>query len=164
MYRGPLRVVSRWHPWNTKSQTSVPRLTCKCAALAQESSSTHFGLQFYGECWVGNMTVTPQAKTPIQNNCIGHNGVNLFPGPCGPQDEWECVGEHLSNYVYRLTPGTLNRRKKNLPCNPFHLACAASELDTRIVGCDFQPPHTEWSAVWSRKVSQSRSAPEADRL
>ena len=57
-----------------------------------------FGLQFYGECWSGPDGEANYGKYNSSERCI----MDFTGNGCDQNNPKECVGESLTNYVYRL--------------------------------------------------------------
>ena len=75
-------------------------MACECAKRALQHNYTHFGLQFYGECWSGPNAATLYNRDGPSSSCIGTD----FK-PCS--SESLCVGGSLTNYVYSVEKGKI---------------------------------------------------------
>ncbi len=73
------------------------RLYCKCAELAELKGYSHFGLQFYGECWSGPSAASRFAMQGSSDRCIGPD----FKA-CDDSAVTECIGKDATNYIYQL--------------------------------------------------------------
>lgn len=73
------------------------RLACRCAKESLHKGYSHFGLQYYGECWSD-----PQAADRF--DLYGKSGGCKSFGykNCDDQVNHECVGTRNNNYVYRI--------------------------------------------------------------
>jgi hypothetical protein len=73
------------------------RLACRCATEAKARGYTHFGLQFYGECYSGKNAESQYSKYGQSNECVKKDGK-----ACDDEDTSRCVGKANANYVYRV--------------------------------------------------------------
>ena len=73
------------------------RLYCRCAELTEQRGYTHFGLQFYGECWSGPNATERFGIQGVSGRCIGGDY-----GSCVDSAETECIGKDSTNYIYQL--------------------------------------------------------------
>ena len=71
-------------------------LACRCATKADEEGFTHFGLQYYGECWSSANAAVTFRKFGKSKNCA-----NEFYGDCVDEEE-DCVGRGEANFVYEV--------------------------------------------------------------
>jgi len=73
------------------------RLACHCAKESFAKGYSHFGLQYYGECWSDPQAVDRFDLYGKAGGCVrfGYNN-------CDDQDSNECVGTTNRNYVYRI--------------------------------------------------------------
>lgn len=75
-------------------------LACRCAERALQKGYNYFGLQFYGECWSGPFAEFNYSRAGVSDKCI----MNLKkPTACVQAQDQECVGQQLTNYIYKLT-------------------------------------------------------------
>ena len=75
-------------------------LACRCAERALQKGYNYFGLQFYGECWSGPFAEFNYSRAGVSDRCI----MNLKkPTACVQAQDQECVGQQLTNYIYKLT-------------------------------------------------------------
>ena len=74
-----------------------PRLACRCAKEARAIGYSHFGLQFFAECW-------SDAQAKERYNRYGKSSVctGFEYKTCNDKDENECVGGGNKNYVYEI--------------------------------------------------------------
>eukprot|EP00794_Sanderia_malayensis_P000211 gene211-827_t len=82
--------------WNDYPGT-LHALYCKCAELTEQKGFSHFGLQFYGECWSGPSAEERYAMQGPSSYCLG-----VDYKPCVDKAETECVGQAATNYIYEL--------------------------------------------------------------
>lgn len=80
---------------------TIHSLYCKCAELTEAKGYTHFGLQFYGECWSGPSAESRYSMMGTSDKCIG-----VDYQPCVKADETECIGKDATNYIYQLVKNT----------------------------------------------------------
>lgn len=75
------------------------RLACRCAKESGEKGYSHFGLQFYGECWSDPQADKRFDRYGKANGCIGFQYKK-----CDDEDldNNECVGGGNKNYVYQI--------------------------------------------------------------
>ena len=73
------------------------RLYCRCAELTAQRGYTHFGLQFYGECWSGPNAAARFGMQGKSERCIG-----VDYNHCVDSAETECIGKDHTNYIYQL--------------------------------------------------------------
>ncbi|CAB4031205.1 Hypothetical predicted protein [Paramuricea clavata] len=73
-------------------------LACRCAKFAKEKGFSHFGLQFYGECWSGPTAGITYLKYGESAQCA-----NEYFGACEDPDEGACIGRANANFVYQLS-------------------------------------------------------------
>lgn len=73
------------------------RLACRCAKESGEKGYSHFGLQFYGECWSDPQAADRFDLYGKSGGCKGFRYKN-----CDDQDSNECVGTGNMNYVCRI--------------------------------------------------------------
>ena len=83
------------------------RLACRCAEKSVAKGYSHFGLQFYGECWSD-----PEAtdRFDLYGKSKGCKGFGYKT--CDDKDNNECVGTRNKNYVYRITGDGGKDKKK----------------------------------------------------
>lgn len=84
------------------------RFVCRCAREAESRGFSHFGLQFYGECWSGPQT----DRNYTMYGASKHRCVSGDPpmDKCEDNSESKCVGKANANYVYEIVSGkTLSR-------------------------------------------------------
>ncbi|XP_078356058.1 uncharacterized protein LOC144640872 [Oculina patagonica] len=87
-----------WNDW----ANFIDRFTCACAVKAKQMNHTHFGIEYYGECWGGmypNYNVhgkSGKCQMIKEDECVFE--------ACDEQrnDARLCVGSQLSLYVYTL--------------------------------------------------------------
>ncbi|CAH3126487.1 unnamed protein product, partial [Porites lobata] len=74
-----------------------PRLACRCAKETRAFGYSHFGLQFFAECW-------SDAQAKERYNRYGKSSVctGFEYKTCNDKDENECVGGGNKNYVYEI--------------------------------------------------------------
>ncbi|XP_065057183.1 coadhesin-like [Rhopilema esculentum] len=72
-------------------------LYCKCAELTEAKGYTHFGLQFYGECWSGPSANERYNMYGKSERCIG-----VDYDACDDSAETDCIGKDKTNYIYQL--------------------------------------------------------------
>ena len=72
-------------------------LTCRCAKKSADKGYSHFGLQFYGECWSDSQAAERFDLYGKSGDCKGFGYKN-----CDDQDNNECVGTGNENYVHRI--------------------------------------------------------------
>ncbi|XP_048588749.1 coadhesin isoform X2 [Nematostella vectensis] len=74
--------------------------SCRCAKAAKAHGYTHYGLQFYGECWSGLLGEAQFGMYGPSDNCL----MKLtFPiTPCNRTSPLDCVGGPETNYIYRI--------------------------------------------------------------
>ncbi|XP_073238208.1 collagen alpha-1(XIV) chain-like [Porites lutea] len=94
-----------WHKW----KESIHSLACRCAERALQKGYNYFGLQFYGECWSGPFAEFNYSRAGVSDRCIMNHDdgqpttVNLKkPTACVQAQDQECVGQQLTNYIYKL--------------------------------------------------------------
>ncbi|XP_031566733.1 coadhesin-like [Actinia tenebrosa] len=75
-------------------------LVCRCAERTKERGFTHFGLQFYGECWSGPDAESRFAMHGPSKQCL--MGLSIPPAYCNRTDTKACVGGPHLNYVYKI--------------------------------------------------------------
>ena len=75
------------------------RLACRCAKETSAKGHSHFGLQFYGECW-------SEAQAADRFDRYGKSRASRCIGfefkKCDGKDDKECVGGPNRNYVYKI--------------------------------------------------------------
>jgi len=76
---------------------TLKELYCRCAELTEQRGYTHFGLQFYGECWSGPNATDRFGIQGVSGRCIGGDY-----GSCVDSAETECIGKDSTNYIYQL--------------------------------------------------------------
>jgi len=74
--------------------TWLQQFACECAAKAQSLGEKYFGLQFWGECWIGGNAFDKHGENP--NGCSS----NCFE-ECD-EDSRICVGRNWQNAVYEI--------------------------------------------------------------
>lgn len=82
------------------------RLACRCAIESGYKEYTHFGLQFYGECWSGPHAAEVFPTYGESKKCVG-----VRYDPCDDQSRSECVGGARMNYIYRIVGPDLGKNK-----------------------------------------------------
>ncbi|KAJ7385807.1 A disintegrin and metalloproteinase with thrombospondin motif 14 [Desmophyllum pertusum] len=82
-----------------KWEQFLKRLACRCAKESGEKGYSHFGLQFYGECWSDPQADKRFDRYGKANGCIGFQYKK-----CDDEDldNNECVGGGNKNYVYQI--------------------------------------------------------------
>lgn len=75
------------------------RLACKCAKGTEDRGYSHFGLQFYAECWTG---LKAAARFDIYGKSKDCKDGRFLK--CDDKDKGECVGGGHANYIYRIIP------------------------------------------------------------
>jgi len=76
---------------------SLHELYCRCAELTEQKGYTHFGLQFYGECWSGPNAAGRYGMQGKSERCIG-----VDYNHCVDSADTECIGKDHTNYIYQL--------------------------------------------------------------
>lgn len=68
-----------------------------------------FGLQFYGECWSGSN------RPPLGSDSYSESKkcISFQYEKCQNNDPNECVGEAMTNYVYRIMEGKKKDKNKD---------------------------------------------------
>lgn len=82
-----------------KWEDYLKQLACKCARRTDDRGYSHFGLQFYAECWTGLKAAERFDIYGKSKDCIGGRYLK-----CDDRDEGVCVGGGLLNYIYRVIP------------------------------------------------------------
>lgn len=96
-----LRGEANWtqgDPW----EKYLKSLACRCAKMSRAHGHSHFGLQYYGECW-SDERASERFDLHGKSNpegCVGFQYNN-----CNDQDKNECVGGPNRNYVYKILEG-----------------------------------------------------------
>ncbi|XP_031571013.1 uncharacterized protein LOC116305274 [Actinia tenebrosa] len=72
-------------------------LACRCAKAAKAKGYTHFGLQYYGECFSAPDASRVYARDGASSGCV-----NSFYQACNAEDSNNCVGKAHANFVYRI--------------------------------------------------------------
>eukprot|EP00794_Sanderia_malayensis_P009970 gene9970-10993_t len=80
-------------------EKSIRKLACDCATKTRKAGYTHFGLQFYGECWSSKTAAKDYKKDGYANSCVNGKYKKCIKGEF-------CVGQSMTNYVYRIDPLT----------------------------------------------------------
>lgn len=73
------------------------RLACRCAIESRDKGYSHFGLQFYGECWSDSQAADKFDRYGKSSSCVGAGYRE-----CDDVNSGECVGGNNLNYVYRI--------------------------------------------------------------
>ena len=73
------------------------RLACRCAQESGAKGYSHFGLQFYGECFSDPGAADRFDLYGKSKGCMGFKHEQ-----CDDEDSNECVGGPNKNYVYRI--------------------------------------------------------------
>eukprot|EP00795_Rhopilema_esculentum_P017452 gene17452-9057_t len=84
-------------------------LYCKCAELTEAKGYTHFGLQFYGECWSGPSANERYNMYGKSERCIG-----VDYDACDDSAETDCIGKDKTNYIYQLVAKNACKRAIDL--------------------------------------------------
>lgn len=90
-----------------KCKTFCLSLVCRCAERAKARGFTHFGLQFYGECWSGPSAESRFAMHGPSKECL--MGLKFPPLYCNRTDPRACVGGPHLNFVYKIEEGESNK-------------------------------------------------------
>lgn len=73
------------------------RLACRCAKESSTKGHSHFGLQYYGECWSDPQAADKFDRYGESEDCMGFGFKQ-----CDDEESSECVGGADKNYVYRV--------------------------------------------------------------
>ena len=73
------------------------RLACRCARESGAKGYSHFGLQYYGECWSDPGAADRFRRYGKSGGCKGFEYKQ-----CDDDESSECVGGPNENYVYRI--------------------------------------------------------------
>ena len=73
------------------------RLACRCAKESSTKGHSHFGLQYYGECWSDPLAADKFDRYGESEDCMGFGFKQ-----CDDEESSECVGGADKNYVYRV--------------------------------------------------------------
>lgn len=105
-----------WRNWDIY----VKDFACRCAKAANERNYTIFGMQFYGECWSGDLTLAYMYdRDGTSTNCV-----NQCFQPCTKYNKF-CSGKNSANYVYKIKDGSCEVEINPVGCykeNKHHLA------------------------------------------
>ncbi|KXJ11386.1 uncharacterized protein LOC110243771 [Exaiptasia diaphana] len=86
-----------WANWNTFIQGFI----CDCANTTLSKGYKYFGIQFYAECWGGDVTEammqSMESNDKSPDGCVNTAGL----GSCSSESEM-CVGKEWANYVYEV--------------------------------------------------------------
>ncbi|XP_015756101.1 PREDICTED: uncharacterized protein LOC107335590 [Acropora digitifera] len=95
-----VRYEIKWKPGEWERY--LRRLACRCAKITRVLGQSHFGLQFYGECWSDERAYErfDRHGNSSHQGCVGFQYKN-----CNDEDGNECVGGPNRNYVYRIAEG-----------------------------------------------------------
>ncbi|XP_032236053.1 uncharacterized protein LOC5510908 isoform X2 [Nematostella vectensis] len=96
--RNPESVENDGHifDWD-KPDASMQSLVCRCAKRALDRGYSHFGLQFYGECWSGKNAGSTFKTDGPSRTCLGRS-----LKACDAGSDFPCTGRDFSNFVYRI--------------------------------------------------------------
>lgn len=89
------------------------RLACRCAKESLHKGYSHFGLQYYGECWSDLQAADRFDIYGKSGGCKSFGYKN-----CDDQDNHECVGTRNNNYVYRIVGDGGKEKQANKQTNP----------------------------------------------
>ncbi|XP_031560597.1 uncharacterized protein LOC116296682 [Actinia tenebrosa] len=90
---GRVEIEESWGNWDMFIQSFI----CRCAIESRKRGYKYFGIQFYGECWSGNVTSAAEyAVHGPSDECVGRD-----QGIC-KKDTSLCVGKSFANFVYEI--------------------------------------------------------------
>ena len=78
-------------------------LLSSCASLAKHGGHRFFGVQYFRECWTGELTSTYFDISEKASTCWG---VKPNYKECDDNAETKCVGTAEYNYIYEIISGT----------------------------------------------------------
>lgn len=99
-----------WSHWSRY----LARLACRCATEARRQNLQWFALQYYGECWSRNGSLSlllPNYPIDYKCNCVGETFKS-----CHEEDtKSACVGRAFRAYFYQFTDRQHNKSQYQIP-------------------------------------------------
>lgn len=79
------------------------RFICNCANITLHKGYKYFGIQFYTECWGGDVTDAMIQKMEISDKypdgCVNTKDLS---STCNIEADKMCVGKALANFIYEV--------------------------------------------------------------
>ncbi|XP_028515483.1 adhesion G protein-coupled receptor B1-like [Exaiptasia diaphana] len=92
--------------WHSGDSVAAPVLRCAASIQNNHSQYQHFGIEYYGECWTGNVT-----EELLENNQIEIDR-------CYKVNSKVYVGKADTMYIYKFNPGNQSHSQPLLSASP----------------------------------------------